>query len=263
MAGFGALCLTVDTHHYSRRERDISKRYSAASARTDEHAVHQSSLDWAQFDKLRERYKQPLVVKGIATAEDAKLAVEHGVDVTYVCRTTAAASSTRAPAPSTCCRRSRPRARPRPDHRRRRACRGTDVIKAIALGADMVCAAGSMRDGMAAAGRDGIYRVLELLQDEIDPPHGACRRQPPQRARSILCARRTAGAPAACAERVPAYRRAGRQVLNAVVISEHGAAARSDISRLLRSDRVSHFPPANLLRHRIRPNPPPSNTLLP
>jgi hypothetical protein len=28
-AGFGALCLTVDTHHYSRRERDISKRYSA------------------------------------------------------------------------------------------------------------------------------------------------------------------------------------------------------------------------------------------
>ena len=30
-AGFGALCLTVDTHHYSRRERDISKRYHAAS----------------------------------------------------------------------------------------------------------------------------------------------------------------------------------------------------------------------------------------
>ena len=32
-AGFGALCLTVDTHHYSRRERDISKRYNAASSR--------------------------------------------------------------------------------------------------------------------------------------------------------------------------------------------------------------------------------------
>ena len=32
-AGFGALCLTVDTHHYSRRERDISKRYHAASSR--------------------------------------------------------------------------------------------------------------------------------------------------------------------------------------------------------------------------------------
>ena len=40
-AGFGALCLTVDTHHYSRRERDISKRYPAASARTPEHARHQ------------------------------------------------------------------------------------------------------------------------------------------------------------------------------------------------------------------------------
>ena len=35
-AGFGALCLTVDTHHYSRRERDISKRYQAASTREPE-----------------------------------------------------------------------------------------------------------------------------------------------------------------------------------------------------------------------------------
>src|SRR3989337_2024849 len=44
-AGFGALCLTVDTHHYSRRERDISKRYAAASARTPEGARYQKGLD--------------------------------------------------------------------------------------------------------------------------------------------------------------------------------------------------------------------------
>src|SRR5215212_5648641 len=132
-AGFGALCLTVDTHHYSRRERDISKRYSAASARTDEHAIHQSSLDWAQFDKLRKRYKQPLILKGIATAEDAKLAVEHGAEIIVDGG----------------------------------FCRGTDVIKAIALGADIVCVGRLYAYGMAAAGRDGITRVLELLQDEI------------------------------------------------------------------------------------------------
>ena len=83
-AGFGALCLTVDTHHYSRRVRDISKRYAAASARDFDAARYQKGLDWAQFDKIRKKYKLPLVIKGIATAEDAKLAVEHGVDVIYV-----------------------------------------------------------------------------------------------------------------------------------------------------------------------------------
>src|SRR6201991_1189292 len=46
-------------------------------------------------------------------------------------------------------------------------CRGTDVIKAIALGANLVCVGRLYAFGMAAAGRDGIFRVLELLQDEM------------------------------------------------------------------------------------------------
>src|SRR5436190_1355325 len=83
-AGFGALCLTVDTHHYSRRERDISKRFLAASARDAAASEHQKALDWKQFAKLRKKYKQPLIIKGIATGEDAKLAVKHGADVIYV-----------------------------------------------------------------------------------------------------------------------------------------------------------------------------------
>ena len=80
-AGFGALCLTVDTHHYSRRERDISKRYHAASERNPDASRHQKALDWAQVDTCKNTYKLPIVIKGIATAEDAKLAVEHGVEV--------------------------------------------------------------------------------------------------------------------------------------------------------------------------------------
>jgi isopentenyl diphosphate isomerase/L-lactate dehydrogenase-like FMN-dependent dehydrogenase len=166
-AGFGALCLTVDTHHYSRRERDISKRYHAASARDPEASRHQKSLDWAQFDKIKAKYKLPLIVKGIATAEDAKLAVEHGVDVIYVSNhggrqldhglgsidvlpeIVAAAKG---------------RAKIIIDGG---FCRGTDVVKAIALGADMVCVGRLYAFSMAAAGRDGIFRVLELLQDEM------------------------------------------------------------------------------------------------
>jgi glycolate oxidase len=48
------------------------------------------------------------------------------------------------------------------------------VIKAIALGADMVCIGRLYAYGMAAAGRDGIYRVLELLHDEITRCMGLC-----------------------------------------------------------------------------------------
>jgi glycolate oxidase len=165
-AGFGALCLTVDTHHYSRRERDISKRYQAASARQPDAARHQKGLDWAQFDKLKKRYKLPMIVKGIATAEDARLAVEHGVDVIYVSNhggrqldhglgaidvlpEVVAAAKGKASIIID-----------------GGFCRGTDVVKAIALGADLVCVGRLYAFGMAAAGRNGILRVLELLQDE-------------------------------------------------------------------------------------------------
>ena len=166
-AGFGALCLTVDTHHYSRRERDISKRYHAASARSPDQAFYQRSLDWAQFDKVRARYKLPLIIKGIATAEDARLAVEHGADVVYVSnhggRQLDQGLGTIDMLPEIVTAVGG-RAEIIIDGG---FCRGTDVVKAIALGADMVCVGRLYAFGMAAAGRDGIFRVLELLQDEL------------------------------------------------------------------------------------------------
>jgi isopentenyl diphosphate isomerase/L-lactate dehydrogenase-like FMN-dependent dehydrogenase len=166
-AGFGALCLTVDTHHYSRRERDISKRYSAASARTDEHAVHQRSLDWAQFDKLRKRYKVPLIVKGIATAEDAKLAVEHGVEWIYISnhggRQLDHGRGSMDVLPEVV------------DAAAGRAkilidggfYRGSDVVKAIALGADLVGMGRMQCYALAAGGAAGVVRMLEILEDEV------------------------------------------------------------------------------------------------
>jgi glycolate oxidase len=166
-SGFGALCLTVDTHHYSRRERDISKRYHAASARLPDSAFYQKGLDWAQFDKLRKKYKVPLVIKGIATGEDAKLAVEHGVDVIYVSnhggRQLDHGAGTMDVLPEIVSV-AKGKAEIIVDGA---FGRGTDVLKAIALGADLVCIGRLYAYGMAAAGRDGIIRVLELLQDEM------------------------------------------------------------------------------------------------
>jgi glycolate oxidase len=166
-AGFGALCLTVDTHHYSRRERDISKRYHAASSRDPNASRHQKALDWAQVDRCKKKYKLPIVIKGIATAEDAKLAVEHGVDVIYVSNHGGRQLDHGAGAievlPEIVAA-AKGKASIIIDGS---FCRGTDVVKAIALGADMVCIGRLYAFGMAAAGRDGIFRVLELLHDEM------------------------------------------------------------------------------------------------
>jgi glycolate oxidase len=173
-AGFGALCLTVDTHHYSRRERDISKRYLAASVRDVVASGFQKGLDWKQFDKIRKRYKLPLIIKGIATAEDAKLAVKHGVDVIYVSnhggRQLDQGAGTIDVLPEIVAA-VKGKAKVILDGG---FCRGTDVVKAIALGADLVCVGRLYGFGMAAAGRDGIYRVLELLQDEMIRTMGLC-----------------------------------------------------------------------------------------
>jgi len=166
-AGFGALCLTVDTHHYSRRERDIAKRYHASSARTEEHGRYQKALDWRQLERLRARYDVPLIVKGIATGEDARIAVDHGVAGIYVSnhggRQLDHGLGTLDMLPEIVAAVAG-QAEILVDGG---FCRGTDVVKAIALGADVVCIGRLYAYGLAAAGRDGVLRVLELLQDEI------------------------------------------------------------------------------------------------
>src|SRR5581483_9656604 len=138
-AGFDALCLTVDTHHYSRRERDIAKRYRAASARSPEQSKFQMNLDWAQMDKLRKRYTVPLIAKGIATAEDAALCVEHGIDVVHVSnhggRQLDHGMGTMDVLPEIVAA-VKGKAEIIIDGG---FCRGSDIIKAIAFGANAVC----------------------------------------------------------------------------------------------------------------------------
>ena len=167
-SGFGALCLTVDTHHYSRRERDIAKRFRAASARSVEQGTHQMQLDWAQMDKIRKRYKLPLIAKGIATAEDAKLCVEHGIDVVHVSNHGGRQLDHGLGAIDTLpeiVEAVKGRAQIIIDGG---FVRGTDIVKAIALGANAVCIGRLYCLGLAAAGRDGVTRVLEILQDEME-----------------------------------------------------------------------------------------------
>ena len=82
--GYTAFCLTVDTAHYSRRERDIAKRYVRESRARTSGGDFQKGLEWRTVKLIKDKYKIPLVIKGIATAEDAAIALDHGVEWIYV-----------------------------------------------------------------------------------------------------------------------------------------------------------------------------------
>ncbi|MEO1264386.1 MAG: alpha-hydroxy acid oxidase, partial [Pseudomonadota bacterium] len=80
--GFDGFCITVDTQHYSRRERDISKRFIKSWRHADPTMItSQMAFNWSDIARIRPSIKVPFALKGIGTPEDARIAIEHGVDV--------------------------------------------------------------------------------------------------------------------------------------------------------------------------------------
>jgi isopentenyl diphosphate isomerase/L-lactate dehydrogenase-like FMN-dependent dehydrogenase len=165
--GYSAFCLTVDTAHYSRRERDIAKRYVRESRLRATGGDFQKGLEWRTVKLIKDKFRIPLVIKGIATAEDAMIALDHGVDWIYVSNhggrqldhgrgamhvlpeiVNAVAGRAKIMVDGS-------------------FCRGTDIVKAIASGADLVGIGRLQCWALAAAGEDGIVRMLELLEDEV------------------------------------------------------------------------------------------------
>lgn len=82
-AGYDALCLTVDTAHYGHRERQMMDRWLPPSRRGSGYE-YRAVLTWKTLDAIKKMAGLPFILKGVATAEDAALAVEHGVDTIYV-----------------------------------------------------------------------------------------------------------------------------------------------------------------------------------
>ena len=166
-SGYSAFCLTVDTAHYSRRERDIAKRYVRESRLRSTGGEYQKGLSWRTVKLIKDKYKIPLVIKGIATAEDAAIALDHGVDWIYVSnhggRQLDHGRGAMHVLPEIV------------DAVKGRArimidggfCRGTDIVKGIASGADLVGIGRLQCWALAAAGEAGIERMLELLEDEV------------------------------------------------------------------------------------------------
>ena len=166
-AGYFALALTIDLDHYGRRERDLAKRHVTTARKNVTGDEFQMSFSWDDVKRLRDTHDIPVILKGIATAEDAAIALEHGVEGIYVSNhggrqldhglgSIAVLSEIVAEVKGS--------ATIMVDGG---FMRGTDVVKAIALGADAVGIGRLFGFGIAAAGEAGVVRVLEILEREI------------------------------------------------------------------------------------------------
>ena len=186
-AGCQAIVVTIDQQaaYYERRlhnrhllaragdaNRRSSRRSRAARRRPSERNAYRISTgrlwyEWKLFDELRPMIQVPMLAKGILTADDARLCVEHGLDGVVVSNhggrgldyspstlevlpEIASAVAGRIPILI--------------DGGFRR---GSDILKALALGADAVCLGRVPRWGLASYGALGIQRVLEILQAEL------------------------------------------------------------------------------------------------
>jgi isopentenyl diphosphate isomerase/L-lactate dehydrogenase-like FMN-dependent dehydrogenase len=164
----------VDTAVYSRRERDIIKRFVVLGRRKATGHSFQAGLDWRTIARVKEKFVIPVVVKGIATAEDALLAVEHGVDWIYVSnhggRQLDHGRGSMDVLPEVV-QAVGGRAKVIVDGS---MCRGTDVLKGIAAGADLVGVGRMQCYALAAGGTDGVVRMLEILEDEVHRALAGC-----------------------------------------------------------------------------------------
>src|SRR5438093_10003653 len=166
-AGYMALCLIVDTAHYSRRERQMLNRCQPPSKRLESQRIYQAMVTWEMMAAIKKIANMPFILKGVATAEDAKIAVDHGVDVVYVSnhggRQLEQGWGTMDILPEVVAA-VNGKADVLLDGS---VLRGTDVIKALALCAKVVTIGKLQGWGLAAGGSAGLVRVLELLEEEL------------------------------------------------------------------------------------------------
>jgi glycolate oxidase len=165
--GYAAFCLTVDTAVYSRRERDLARRFVKPWRQAATGTEYQAALSWDHVKRFKDTHAVPLILKGIATAEDAALACDLGVDGVYVSNhggrqldhgagslavlpEVVAAVGGRATVLVDGCFQ-----------------RGTDVVKGLASRAQVVGLGRLACLGLAAAGEAGLVRTFELLEDEV------------------------------------------------------------------------------------------------
>ncbi len=188
-AGYTAIVVTVDTPGTRSTERDGVSLHlrlprvpdglaayetpfanlAGTGIETTEQVIDafESDLDWTDIDWLRSKTSLPIVVKGIQTAEDALLCSAHGVDGLVVSN-----HGGHALAGARATIETLPEIVDAVDghvevYLDGGVRKGTDVLKALALGAKAVSIGRAMIWGLAAGGEHGVREVLEILREEL------------------------------------------------------------------------------------------------
>lgn len=174
VAGYRALVITVDAPRWGRKERAMRSSFSLpshlveANFSGEEDVDEYAAITWEGLDWLRSLTALPIILKGILTAEDAVLAVEHGVDGIVVSNHGGRQLDS---VPASI------EALPEVVEAAGGRCeiyldggirRGTDILKALALGARAVLIGRPILWGLAANGLEGVSHVLELLRAELE-----------------------------------------------------------------------------------------------
>jgi 4-hydroxymandelate oxidase len=170
--GYEALVVTVDRPVLGVRERELRAAVRESEALgydrpTDTSAVIDPKLRWSDIERLVADSALPVLVKGVLTAEDARLAAEHGAAGVIVSNhggrqlDTVLAGADALPEVVDAVG---GRLDVLVDGGIRR---GTDVVKALALGARAVLIGRPTLWGLAVDGSAGVQRVLEILLAEL------------------------------------------------------------------------------------------------
>ena len=192
-AGYKAIVLTVDAPIPTPKERDIRNRF-VRPGELGNFREHQSRLakagesapttygdvplppplTWRELEWLRSLTSLPLVLKGVRTAEDARLAVEHGVSAILVSthggrRMDTTMSSIEVLPEIVAATGGRVEVYVDSGVRR-----GSDVLKALALGATAVSVGRPLYWGLAVNGAEGVHHMLELLREEFNRAMAYC-----------------------------------------------------------------------------------------
>ncbi|XP_029671928.1 peroxisomal (S)-2-hydroxy-acid oxidase GLO5 isoform X2 [Formica exsecta] len=190
-AGFKALVLTIDAPFFGDRRADIKNKFALPShlrfanfedelsqrintAKTGSSlneyvtALFDASLSWDDVKWLKRTTTLPIILKGILTAEDARLAVENGVDGIIVsnhgARQIDSVPATIEALPEI----SKAVGDQVEVYMDGGVTQGIDVLKALALGAKMVFFGRPMLWGLTYNGEKGASAILELMKREID-----------------------------------------------------------------------------------------------
>ena len=147
---------------------DVDTGGRITSPTLTEFRTRRTELNWSDFDWLRKQWPGKLLIKGIMTVEDAELAARHGADGIFVSNH-GGRQLDGAPSPIEVLPHIAAAVGDRlaimADSGFRR---GSDIVKALALGADMVFVGRATLFGAAAGGEPGIARALELLRSEVE-----------------------------------------------------------------------------------------------